>query len=113
MIVEVFVRSKQMPKMPLAKYDKMVKAVAPNRPDQPFTISILPWRSRRGWSIPNAHHPKASNEDIAVDAVPIANEVAWPLLPAISLRQLATYPFGVWMRGYPKPQDFKAAMLKD
>jgi len=62
-----------MTKMPLAKYDNMVKAVAPNRTDQPFTISILPWRSRGGWSISNAHHLKASDEDIAVDAVPIAN----------------------------------------
>lgn len=99
--------------MPLAKYDDVVKAFSPDRADQPFTISILPWRSRRGWPIPNAHRPEASDEDLAVDAVPIANEIAWPLLPAISLRQLATYPFGAWMRGCPKPQDLTAAMLKD
>ena len=113
MIVVVFVRSKQMPKMPLTKYDNMVKAVPPDRADEPFTIAILPWRSRRGWPIPNAHHPKTPDKDIAADAVPIANEIVWPLFPAISLCQLATYPFGAWMRGCPKLKDFTAAMLKD
>ena len=99
--------------MPLTKYDDMVKAFLSDRADQPLTIAILPWRSRRRWPIPNAHRPKTSDEDVAVDAVPIANEIAWPLLPAVSLRQLATYPFGGWMRSCPKPQDFTAAMLKD
>src|SRR5665647_3101951 len=102
-----------MSKMPLAKYDDMVKAVASDRADEPLTIAILPWRSRRSWSISNTHRPKTPDKDIAVDAVPIADEIAWPLLPAVSLRQLATYPFGTRMRGYPKPQDFTAAMLKD
>ena len=102
-----------MPKMPLTKYDNMVKALPSDRADEPLTIAILPWRSRRSWPIPDAHYPKTPDEDIAVDAVPIANEIAWPLLPAISLRQLATYPFGAWMRGCPKPKDFTAAMLKD
>lgn len=99
-----------MPKMPLTKYDNMIKAVPSDRADEPLTIAILPWRSRRGWSIPNAHRPKMPDEDIAVDSVPIANEIAWPLLPAISLRQLATYPFRAWMHGCPNPQDFTAAM---
>ena len=99
--------------MPLAKYDDMVKAVPSDRADQPLTIAILPWRSRRGWPVPNAHRPKTPDENLAVDAVPIANEIAWPLLPPTSLRQLATHPFGAWMRGCPKPQDFTAAMLKD
>src|ERR1035437_10281935 len=99
--------------MPLAKHDNMVKAFLSDRADQPLTISILPWRSRRGWPIPNGHRPKMPYEDVAVDAVPIANEIAWPLLPATSLRQLATYPFGAWMHSCSKPQDFTAAMLKD
>jgi hypothetical protein len=102
-----------MPKMPLTKHDNMVKTIPSDRADQPLTIAILPWRSRRDWPIPNAHRPKTPDKDIAVAIVPIANEVAWPLLPATSLRQLATYPFGAWMRGCPKPQDFTAAVLTD
>jgi hypothetical protein len=65
-----------MPKMPLAKYDNMVKAAPSDRADQPFTIAILPWRSRSDRPIPNAHRPKTSDEDVAVDAVPITNEIA-------------------------------------
>ena len=71
--------------MPLAKYDDMVEAFSSDRADQPFTITVLPWRSRRGWTIPNAHCPETSDEDLTVDIIPIANEIAWPLLPAISL----------------------------
>ena len=102
-----------MAKVPLTKYDNMVKAVPSDRADESFTIAILPWRSWRSWSLPNAHRPKTPNEDIAVDAVPIANEIAWSPSPTISLSQLAAYPFGAWMRGCTKPQDFTAAILKD
>src|SRR5262249_29445582 len=109
-IVVIGISSKQMTKMPLAKHHDMVKAFPSDRPDQPFTIAILPWRLRRGWSIPNAHRPKAPDEDLAVDTVPIAHEIAWPLLPAICLRQLATYPFRTGMRGRSKTQDFAAVL---
>jgi hypothetical protein len=96
-IVIVRIRSKQRPKMPLVKYANIIKAIPSDRTDEPLTIAILPWQSRRGCPIPNAHRRKTPDEDIAVGAVPIANEIAWPLLPAVSLRQLATYPFGAWM----------------
>ena len=99
--------------MPLTKDDNMVKAVPSDRADEPLTIAILPGRSRRGWPIPNAHRPKTSDENITVDAVAIANEIAWPLLPATSFRQLAADPFSARMRGCSKTQDFTATMLKD
>lgn len=100
MIVVVCVRSKQLPQMPLTKYDNMVKAFSSDRADEPLTIAILPWRSRRGWPIPNAHCPKTPDEDITVDAIAIANEIAWPTAPShkpptvgdLSIRRL-----GVWL----------------
>jgi hypothetical protein len=75
--------------MLLAKYDDMVKAVPSDRADQPFTISVLPWRSRRGWTIPNAHRPKSPDDDIAIRGGLAANRGGlerlrlpggWPLL---------------------------------
>jgi hypothetical protein len=102
-----------MAKMPLAKHNDMVEAFPSDRTDQPLTIAVLPWRSRRDWPIPNTHRPEASDEDITVDTGPIADEITWPPLAAISLRQLATYPFCAWMRGCAQPQNFTAAMLKD
>ena len=99
--------------MPLAEHDNVVKTFPTDRTDRPFTIPVLPRRSRGGWPIPNAHRPKTSDEDITVDAIAIANEIAWPLLPATSFRQLAADPFGARMAGCSKPQNFTAAMLKD
>jgi hypothetical protein len=64
-----------MAKMPLAEHDDVVKTFPPDRTDCPFTISVLPWRSRRGWPIPNAHRPKAADEDVTVDGVAVTNDV--------------------------------------
>jgi hypothetical protein len=55
-----------MAEMPLAEHDNVVKTFPPDRTDRPFTISVLPRRSRRGWPIPNAHRPKAADEDVTV-----------------------------------------------
>jgi hypothetical protein len=41
------------------------------------TIAILPWRPRRGRPIPNTHRPKAPGENVTVNPVPIAHEIAW------------------------------------
>src|SRR3974390_1278724 len=111
-IVVIGVNAKQMPKMPLAKDHDMVKAFPSDRPNQPLTIAILPRRPRRGRPIPNAHRTKTPDKDLAINAVPIANEIAWPLLPAVRLRQLATYPFRAGMRGRRKTQDFAAPTEK-
>ena len=76
-IVVIGVNAKQMPKMPLAKDHDMVKAFPSDRPDQPLTIAILPWRPRRGRSIPNTHSPKAPDEHLAINPVSIADEIGW------------------------------------
>src|SRR3981189_1081527 len=61
------VRSQQMAKMPLAEHDNVVKTFPPDRTDRPFTISVLPRRSRRSWPIPNAHRPKAADGNVTAD----------------------------------------------
>jgi hypothetical protein len=75
--------------------------------------SILPWRPRRSRPIPNTHRTKTPNENLAINAIPIADEIAWPLLPAVSLHQLPTYPFRTGMRGRCQTQDFAAPMLQN
>src|SRR3984893_17685115 len=39
--------------------DQMIGALAPDRPDQAFSISVLPGRAERGGPVPDAHcsHP--------------------------------------------------------
>ena len=83
------VRSQQMAKMPLAEHDNMVQAIASDRTDHPFTISILPRRSRRGRPIPNAHRPKAADEDVTVDGVAVTDDVSRRSFPTIGLDELA------------------------
>src|SRR6476661_8113871 len=83
------VRSQQMAEMPLAEHDNVVKTFPPDRTDRPFTISVLPRRSRRGRPIPNAHRPKAADEDVTVDGVAVTDDVSRRHFPAIGLGELA------------------------
>ena len=62
-----------MAQMLLAKDDDMIKTFASDRADQPFAMSILPRRSRRGRPVTNPHRPKTPREYLAIDAVAIAN----------------------------------------
>jgi hypothetical protein len=86
-----------MAKMPLAEHDNVVKTRPPDRTDRPFTISVLPRRSRRGWPIPNAYRPKAADEDVAVDRVAVTNDVSRRYFPAIGLGELVRNPFSRWV----------------
>ena len=53
--------------MSFAEDDDMVKTFPPDRANQPFRMAILPWRSRRGWPVSNAHGTKPPLEYLAVD----------------------------------------------
>jgi hypothetical protein len=59
----------------LAEDDDMIKAFPSDRADQPFSMSILPWRSRRGWSVTNAYDAKPPFEKRAVDAVAVVDDI--------------------------------------
>src|ERR1700732_214592 len=106
------VRSQQMAKMPLAEHDNVVKTLPPDRTDRPFTISVLPRRSRRGWPIPNTHRPKAADEDVAVGRVAVTNDVSRRYFPAIGLGELVRNPFRRWVRGHSQPQNLAAIVMQ-
>src|SRR5271155_2389056 len=98
--------------MQLAKHDDMVQAVPPNRADQPFRISVLPWRLRRRRPVANAHRSNAPFEDLAINSIPITDDVSRSCGSAIGLRELAGDPFSGWMRGDAQPQDLAATVLQ-
>ena len=106
------VRSQQMAEMPLAEHDNVVKTFPPDRTDRPFTISVLPRRSRRGWPIPNAHRPKAADEDVTVDGVAVTNDVSRRYFPTIGLGELVRNPFSRWVRSHSQPQDLAAIVMQ-
>src|ERR1700759_1867293 len=93
LVIVARVRSQQIAKMPLAEHDNVVKTFPPDRADRPFTIPVLPRRSRRGWPIPNAHRPKAADEDVTVDGGAVTDDVSRRCFPTIGLGDLGPYPF--------------------
>ena len=79
--------------MRLAQDDEMVHTLAPDRSDQPFGKAILPRRGRCDRLVPDAHGAHSACDDGAVDAIPIADEVARRLIPRECLGYLACDPF--------------------
>ena len=76
---------------------------------EPIALSQYPFcHARRGWPIPNAHRPKAADEDVAVDGVAVTNDVSRRYFPTIGLGELLRNPFGRWVRGHSQPQDLAA-----
>jgi len=53
---------------------------------------------KRGWPIPNAHRPKAPDEDVTVDGVAVTNDVSRRHFPTIGLGELVRNPFSRWVR---------------
>ena len=88
----------------------MIQALAADRADQPLRVSVLPRRSRRRWSVPDAHGHKTSRYSMAVRGVSVADEVSGRLLPWEGLSDLAGDPFGCWISGDVDPHQ--AASLK-
>ena len=78
--------------MRLARDDNVVEAFAPNRSDQPFGKTVLPRRRRCSGLVPNAHSVQSERNDGAIDAIPIADEVARRLIPRECLADLASNP---------------------
>jgi hypothetical protein len=99
--------------MPFAEHDNMVKTIPSERPDQPLRISILPWRPWRDRPILYTHCSKPLDDDIAIDAISIANDISWRLLPAIGFGHLTGNPMGARACGHTQPQKLAAGMLQD
>jgi hypothetical protein len=99
-VVISLVRSQQVAKVPLAEHNDMVKAIPSDRTDEPFRISVLPWRSWCDRLIPNTHCSEPLDDDIAIDAIPIANDISWRLLPAVGFGQLMGNPMGARACGH-------------
>ena len=51
-VVIIGVSSQRSAQMRFARNDQMIEALTADRPDQPFGIRILPWRSRRYRLVP-------------------------------------------------------------
>src|SRR4029450_5532002 len=63
--------------------------------------------------IANAKRANASDEDVAVTSVAIADQIARELLPTTGRRQLVGDPFRRWVRCDAEPEDLSPAVTHD
>ena len=112
-VVVLRIRAEHVAQMPLAENDHLVETLASNRADQPFGMPILPRRARRYRSVANAHRANAARKCLAVDPIPITDEVLGRALPTACLGDLPGDPFGSRMRSDPEPQDAPSIVSED
>src|SRR6267378_952024 len=113
LIIVIHIRQQHMAKMPLAEHNNVVKAFPWDRTDQPFSISILPWGTRRCWSVANAHRSESADKDLTIGPVPVTNEIAGSLFPTACFRDLICDPFCSGVSCDAKPQNLSAAVPHD
>src|SRR6266516_935609 len=119
LVVIFLVGIEQMAEMPFAEHNNMVKTIPSDRTDQPLRISILPWRPWRDRPIPYPHCSKPLDDDIAIDAIPIANDISWRLLLAVGFGRLTDNPMGTracrlsWMKPGKRISFRPCALQKD
>ena len=91
----------------------MVQALSPDRANESFDVSILPGRSRRGWSVPNAHGSETSRYGMAVRGVSVPDEISGCLVPGEGLGDLAGDPLGGRIGGDVDPHQVASLKLND
>jgi hypothetical protein len=102
-----------MAQMAFPEHNNMVKTIPSDRTDESLGIPVLPWRPRRNRSVPDTHCSKPLDDDIAIEAIPIANDILRRLLPAVRFGQLTGNPMGAWTCGHAQPQKLAPGMLQD
>src|SRR6476646_2807009 len=112
-VVILLVRAQQLPQMALAEHDHMIEALASDRADQSFSVTVLPRRSWRRRSVANAHRAETTRKCLAVDTVAITNEVIRHRLPPAGLADLSRDPFAGWRCCDANPKDSSAVMSEN
>ena len=87
------------------EHQQMVRALAPDRADQAFNISVLPRGTECRGSVPDPHRTYMSFEHRAEHSVVVPNEIFWGAVPWKRFRDLARQPLGRRIAGHRKPQQ--------
>src|SRR3954447_20186610 len=91
----------------------MVRALASDRPDQAFNISVLPGRAERDGLVPNTHRSDAILERDAKCSVIVADEIFRCPLPWKRFSDLACQPLGRRISGHRNPQQPPPAVAEN
>ena len=93
LVVIFLVRIEQMVEVSFTKHNDVIDTLPSDRTNQPFRISVLPWRSGRCRSISDAHGANTPKEHLAIGSIAIMDQVVRSLLPSAGLDQLPGNPF--------------------
>src|SRR5271169_3715643 len=94
--------------MCLAPDDEVVHTLAPDRSDQPFRKAILPRRRGCNRLVPDAHGTQSACNAVAIDAIPITQQIFRRLVPGKCLSYLACDPCRRWVCGDVDPDEVPA-----
>ena len=72
----------------------MVEALAADRSDQPFNMTVLPRRAGRDWSVANTHGPQSARDRHTIGGVTVSDKIAWRLTPRECFGNLLGDPLG-------------------
>lgn len=101
LIIITRVFRKDSPKVLSIEHQQMVRALAPDRANQAFDVSVLPRRSERCGSVPDPHRLDTSLERDAKCFVIVANEIFRRAVPWKRLSNLPRQPLRRRIAGVP------------
>ena len=112
-VVVTSIGSQGPAQMRLTKNENMIRALAADRPDQPFGKAILPRRGCCGRLVPDAHGAQSACDDGTIDAIPIADEVFWGIIPRKRLGHLTRNPIRCRVCSDIDPDEVSAVEADD
>src|SRR6516165_12031665 len=87
----------QMAEVPFPQHHDMVEALASDRADQTFNMTVLPRRAWRDRAVANAHGSQSPGDRGAIRGVAVTDEEARCLIPWECFGDLAGDPLGGWI----------------
>ena len=91
----------------------MIQTLSPDTADESLDIRILPRRAGGSHHFMDAHMSHTLPKIGAADAVPIAQEIAWRLVPRERLDHLLGRPLGCWMLSDAEVYNASALVSQD
>src|SRR5881397_1698641 len=104
------VAAQQTSEMPFVDHDDVIEAFPSNRPDDALGEGILPGRSRGDEDLANPQVFRPTCEHVAVDGVPIAEQVLGRCLVRKALDELLGGPGGGWVVGDVDLDEFSTVV---
>jgi hypothetical protein len=102
-----------MTEVPFPQDHDMVEALAPDRANQPFNMTVLPRRAWRDRPVANAHGSQPPGDRGAIRGVAVTDEVARCLIPWECFGDLLGDPLGGWICCHIGPDESSPLQTQD